>query len=585
MRKLGRIKESMISLCIVIFCLLGIFIVIIITPRLEAKYESKDEHLEQEMIEVLPEEEQELIIDIEALFEYKGTSINDEEELKELISILPEGNEIEQIIMPNEAGKYGIQIQYKKVSNTSGINRSKVEQMMLLNSTLLMSLCNDLNAVTMKTYIGNDFVERFIYRGDLDSYFQEDIRANRTLEEFRKYSECFLKQEAVTQYMGQKYTYSTELGEKVDQFFKLNFPVGQLANADKMPYIDEDLGEDLIKDYGYRLFVEGLKYNNDYINYYSAYRLLEFYSIPELEEMLIELAICKNRTSNEQVKLACTYVMEILGNQSIQEPTWITRFRENTFGGGRKVYIIREGKIKEWGEWEIPTAIKEFSISPDGEMVWCYGVTSEQEYAYVAPIENEECYSLGNIEIEMKNDEAIPELMSWVKEQLKRKSLLTPIELNSNLEVKADWFSKAFLKLQVISNEQKKAQDLFYNPETHLLTPVTLDDEDYSLTQLVYDLNETLSLKGYTHITQGGIEAEGVRLYLGEDYITVYEYSSIEEQEKSKQSLQELILGSNTSRTKKKVYFFEKGRLQIVYEGTEPEIIEYLIKELDLPAN
>lgn len=74
----------------------------------------------------------------------------------------------------------------------------------------------------------------------------------------------------------------------------------------------------------------------------------------------------------------------------------------------------------------------------------------------------------------------------------------------------------------------------------------------------MYDLNETLSLKGYTHIAQGGIEAEGVRLYLGEDYITVYEYSSIEEQEKSKQSLQELILGSNTSRTKKKYTFLKR---------------------------
>ncbi len=582
MRRLERIKESMISLCVVLICLLGIFIVTIVTPRLEAKYESKDEQLGQEMVEILLEEEPELAVDVEALFRYKGISVNDEEQLKKLISILPEGDQVEQLIMPNEIGEFGIQIQYKYIQNNTGINKGNAAQMMLLNSTILMSLCNDLNGVTTKAYIGKDLVEQFVYKGDLDSYFEEDIRASWLLEDFKKYSECFLEKEAAAQYISQKYSYRTDLGEEVDQFFKLNFPIGQLAEGNKMPYMDEDLGKELVKDYGYQLFVEGLKYNNDYMNYYSAYRLLEFYNTSELEEILVELAISKNWTSNEAVKLACTYVMGMLGNQSIQEPIWVTRFRENTFSGGRKVYMIKEGKIKEWGEWELPTAIKEISISPDGEMVWYYGGTLEQEYAYVLPIENERCYSLGKTEIKIEDGETIPELISWAKHQLREKSLMTVTELNSHIQVKVDWFKEAFLKVQLVSNTTEKAQDLFYNAENQMLTPVTIEGEDFSLTQLVYELNDTLSLKGYTHIVQGELEVEGIRLYLGEDYITVYEYSSMQEREKNKQTLQKLILGNNTN---KKIYFFEKGRLIVVYEGEETNIIENLTEELNAQVN
>ena len=66
------------------------------------------------------------------------------------------------------------------------------------------------------------------------------------------------------QYMSQRYTYTTELGEEIDRFFKTNFPIGQISQGAEIPYMDEDLGEELVREYGYQLFVEGIKFYNEY---------------------------------------------------------------------------------------------------------------------------------------------------------------------------------------------------------------------------------------------------------------------------------------------------------------------------------
>lgn len=578
MRRLACIKEGVMSVGIILACIIGVLIITISTPWLQERYELKDRQIEQEQIQVLNEEESQLVIDTETLFAYKGISINDEVQLQELISILPAGNQVEDIMIDSEIGQFGIQIQYKKMQTHTSSNKNNMEQITFINSTILMSLCSDLEGIITSVYMGDDLQERLICKADLDKYFKEDIRASWLIKDFKKYSEHFLRQEAISQYIGQKYTYTTLLGKEADYFFKLNFSTSELTEVgESMPYMNEDMGEALVKEYGYRLFVEGLKYNNDYMNYYSAYRLLEFYNALDLEEVLVELAICKNRTSNEAVKLACTYVMEVLGNQSIQGPVWVTRFRENTFGGGRKVYIIKEGKIKEWGKWEVPTAMEECITSPNEAMVWCYGKNSNQAYAYVLPVENEGSYKLGKTEVRLENKDTFPEIMGWAKKQLQEKSLMTVAELNESMLVQTEWFKEAFLKLQIISNTMEKVQDLFYNPENQVLTPATVEGEEFSLAQLVYELDDLLIWQGHTHIVQGGLKIEGIRVYLDSEYITVYEYRSTEEREEEYQNLQNLIVGYTIN---KNIHFFEKGRLLVVYEGKEEHIIKHLAEVL-----
>lgn len=579
MRRLVGIKERVINLCIILMGTMGILIITIITPRLQEKYELKDRPLEQEKTELWQAEDAPLLIDSEALFSYKGISIYDDEKLKALISILPAGDQVEKLMVGNEVGQFGMQIQYKDMQNHTSSNKNTMDQVMLINSTILMSLCNDLNGVIISTYIEDKLEERLIYKADLDNYFDADIRLSLLLKDFEKYSEHFLNKEAILQYTGQKYTYSTSLGKEVDCFFKLNFPVNQLIQQDQIPYMDEDMGETLVDHYGYRLFIEGLKYDNDYMNYYSAYRLLEFYNEIDLEEVLVELAICRNRTSSEGVKLACTYVMGVLGNSSIEKPVWVTRFRENTFRGGKKVYIIKEGKIKEWGKWEQPTAIRECFISPNEEMVWCYGESLSQTYAYVLPIESKESYTLGKEVVIREDQEAIPELISWAKAQLQEKTLVTVTELNSHIQVQADWFKEVFLKVQLTSNTMEKSQDLFYNPENQVLTLATMEGEELSLAQLVYELNDLLVWQEHTNVGQEALEIEGAKLYLGEEAITVYEYSSMEERKKHGPDLQTLIIGDTTT---KKIYFFEKGRLLVVYQGEEEQVIKQLTQTLKL---
>lgn len=579
MRRVVGIRERVINLCVILTGIVVILIITIITPRLQMKYEQKSEHLEEEKLELWQEEEYPLLIDRDALFNYKGISIYEEEKLKMLISILPAGNQVEKLIIGNEIGKFGILIQYKDISSDRISSKNTMDQIVLINSTILISLCNDLNGVITKVYKGERVEEKLVYKADLDRYFEEDIRLSWLLADFEKYSGRFLNKEAILKYTGQKYTYSTSLGKEIDYFFKLNFAETQRLQEDEMPYMDEDMGQVLVNKYDYKLFVEGLKYDNDYMNYYSAYRLLEFYNEIDLEEVLVELAICKNRTTNESVKLACAYVMGVLGDSSKEKPVWITRFRENTFGGGKKVYMIKGEEIKEWGKWQQPTAVRKCTISPDEEMVWCYGESLNQSYAYVLPLENKESYNLGEEIVLIENGEEAPELMSMAKAQLQEKALMVGVELENDVEIQEEWFQEKFLKIQLISNKMIQSQDLFYNLVNGRLTPVTNEGEEWSLAQLVYELSDILVWGEDTNMAQDALEIEGVRLYLNEAYVTVYEYGSMAEREKHGQSLRTEI-GEN--HVNKKVYLFEKGRVLIKYEGTEEQVINELTQALNL---
>lgn len=579
MKRVVGIRERVVNLCIILTGIIAILIITIITPRLQLRYEQKDEFLQEEKLELWQEEENRLLIDSRALFNYKGISIYDEEKLKLLISMLPEGNRIETLTIGNEVGQFGILIKYKDMPSHGISSKNTMEQIVLINSTILMSLCNDLNGVITKIDKGEGIEERVVYKGDLDRYFEADIRLSWLLEDFEKYSGHFLNKEAIFKYTGQKYTYSASLGKEVDCFFKLNFVETQRLQENEIPYMDEDMGQALVNKYGYKLFVEGLKYDNDYMNYYSAYRLLEFYNEIDLEEVLVELAICKNRTTSESVKLACAYVMGVLGDSSTGKTVWITRFRENTYGGGKKVYMIKEQEIKEWGKWQQPTAVRKCTISPNEEMVWCYGESLNQSYAYVLPVENKESYNLGKEIVLREDGEEAPELTSMAKEQLQEKGLIVAAELENDMEIQEEWFKEIFLKIQLTSNKIKQSQDLFYNPVNRRLTLVTNEGEELSLAQLVYELSDILVWGEDTNMAQEALEIEGVRLYLNEAYVTVYEYGSMAEREKHSQSLRAEI---GEDHINKKVYLFEKGRVLIRYEGTEDQVINELTQALNL---
>ena len=105
MKRVVGIRERVVNLCIILTGIIAILIITIITPRLQLRYEQK--------LELWQEEENRLLIDSRALFNYKGISIYDEEKLKLLISMLPEGNRIEILTIGNEVGQFGILIKYK----------------------------------------------------------------------------------------------------------------------------------------------------------------------------------------------------------------------------------------------------------------------------------------------------------------------------------------------------------------------------------------------------------------------------------------------------------------------------------------
>ena len=283
---------------------------------------------------------------------------------------------------------------------------------------------------------------------------------------------------------------------------------------------------------------------------------------------------------NEAIKRACTYVMDVLGRKSTEEPLWITRYQENIFGGGKKIYAIQEGKINVWGEWALPTATKEFMVAPDGERVWCYGENAEDNYAYVLPIKSNTVHTLGKMEIRLEEGSTSPELISWAKQQFRRRKEFTAEELDGTMELVANWYGECYLELQLISKETGEQQQLLYDTELQKLAPVTTEGQDFSIAQLAYDLSHIVPLKGHTYITQGELGIEGVRLYLGQDYITIYEYATIEERQENKENLQSAIGQASLSRFNREVHFWEKGKLIVTYEGVDADMMRYLTDEM-----
>ena len=93
----GRVKESLISLGVILCGILGIVVITIVTPHLEEKYEQNSELPKQEVVEII-EDEMSLEIDTEELFEFQGITLEEDERLRELINILPEANAVEEVM-------------------------------------------------------------------------------------------------------------------------------------------------------------------------------------------------------------------------------------------------------------------------------------------------------------------------------------------------------------------------------------------------------------------------------------------------------------------------------------------------------
>lgn len=140
-------------------------------------------------------------------------------------------------------------------------------------------------------------------------------------------------------------TYSKDLyTEEGEMFHKKHIP-------------NEELGKDLVEKYGYKLFLEGLKYDDAYINWYSAYRIIEFYNENHKEEILLELAACSVTSEFEEVKTAANFAMDVLSGQMDvysrikQAPDGsaiFTRFFDTQTGGGQKIYSVKINFYKNY---------------------------------------------------------------------------------------------------------------------------------------------------------------------------------------------------------------------------------------------
>lgn len=259
---------------------------------------------------------------------------------------------------------------------------------------------------------------------------------------------------------------------------------GEMFNKKHIP--SEELGKDLVDKYGYKLFLKGLEYDDAYINWYSAYRLIEFYNEDHKEEILLELAVCSVTSEFEEVKMAANFAMDVLSGQTdvysrikkgADGSAIFTRFFETQTGGGQKIYSVKNQFLQELLTQDDPKAgvtVKDMSISPNGHYLWVLMKNDLRYFAYVLPLETVQYpYRLRNLTtIQGSMGRNYTELAN------RAKSLLNADEKNTYLmqeeygvsDIQARWTANELLEVQIageIGQGKEWIQEKFtYNPQT-----------------------------------------------------------------------------------------------------------------------
>ncbi|MDF2595848.1 MAG: hypothetical protein K0R69_2189, partial [Clostridia bacterium] len=259
---------------------------------------------------------------------------------------------------------------------------------------------------------------------------------------------------------------------------------GEMFNKKHIP--SEELGKELVDKYGYKLFLEGLEYDDAYINWYSAYRLIEFYNEDHKEEILLELAACSVTSEFEEVKTAANFAMDVLSGQTdvysrikrgADGSAIFTRFFETQTGGGQKIYSVKNQFLQELLTQDDPKAgvtVKDMSISPNGHYLWVLMKNDLRYFAYVLPLETVQYpYRLRNLmTIQGSLGKNYSELANMAKSLLNEdgKNTYFMQEEYGVADIQARWTTNELLEVQIageIGQGKEWIQEKFtYTPQT-----------------------------------------------------------------------------------------------------------------------
>lgn len=542
------------------YLVLGVIGIIYITSQLEMinlKSMSANESVEVPIISV---SEKDTSVNIEQLTNCYNLDIDEENMQLFVKAYLPGGHYFSGIDARIEENRKMI-ISYCTEQEEQILSKAKKDQIALVDASVMMGLYEELDSVEVEIKEKLDSYRKVFYRPDLEDYFGIRIYSKDNKNAFERIVKEFFDAEHVNNYWNRKHPYDSELGEDVENFYKLNFPVIR-ENENVFPYIDEALGHNLAEKYGYAFFVQGLKYENPLINYYCAYRLIEYFNTSYKEEIMLELANCEVHTKDGRVKNACKQVIDLMSKLNEDELRVFDRYKETTLGGGKTLYYIDQGGMKELARWEGSenVGMDVLSLSTHKDYLLGVAVSGERNYIYLIPTKSNKTYSLNEQGV---YDKSSGELVEQSKE------LISLVGMNSSYleeELKRsilDWYYDALIKIKV-------GEDSYiYDGKLGKLMTEEQFTQNFDLGYLKSFLDEsfhyTVKKSNFYHETK----ADTSCIYIGEEKLVVREYDYLTQKslELSRQKDKEQMLKGKR---------WSKGKIVINYSGNNQEIIRSL---------
>lgn len=560
-------KKNIVTIMVCLVCLLGI------TVNLQ-RLEMADETVVHEIEEIQEIEENNTSLDLEGLYDYVQSDLG-QEHLEEIADKLMDAEHLETVELKEKLDAYGVILTYKISAQGQSLSKAKKEQMVLVNSSILMSLFNEVDVVEIVILRGEESYQKVISRLDLEDYFGIKLVRINQRATFDRITSEFLQSEAVSAYWVMKHRMDSQIGESVEAFFKWVFP----ARWDEklFPYINEALEDEVIKQYGYKLFLEGLNYDHDLINYYSAYRLMEYYGNANLDEILLELASCKQRTKSDSVKAACEAAIRTLSDGSRDEVTVFTRYGGSTLQGGKKLYAILNEKLIELAVWEGNEAggFEVVNLSEDETGVVCKVHTLETVYLYVIPMDEVGGYKVNEQMVQRDGVRILDEIMDQIRQVVTEKGLdeEQQIALDSG-EVQCKWL---FDKVLNIKLEEKL--NFVYDSEKNTVVTYETFLQNYDVNYMKQEISSVFNIELVRQLLQEDEERSILELTIEGEKIIVQEYDSAVEKNRMllKQRVDIMNVADQLSiaSTEKK---WDKGKIIVSYDGKNEKLIAALDK-------
>ena len=528
--------------------------------QLEDKDLVVDQVLEAPVISV---SEQEISLNIDEIIKNAAKPLSKESIAHIVMNNLPGGDYFDYVKIKQEPVQK-VEITYSTKQYEEMLSKARKDQMSLIDASIVMGLYPEVDVIEVNILEKVGKYSKILYRPDLEDYFGIEMDTKDDKNTFERMAKEFLDAEHVSAYWNRKHPYDSYLGEEVEAFYKTNFPVIQ-DKEQIFPYINEALEESLVEKYGYKLFLQGLKYDNALMNYYCAYRLVEYYDSIYKEEIMLELANCQVHSQDLRVQNACRSVIDFLTNLQENEVRVLDRYKETTLGGGEKLFALNERGLRVLAKWEgkVQAGIDIVSISPRNNYLLCMAVTSERNYIYLLPIQSNDeiqtfvlqedgVYVLENSERVKKGDELINLMNSSIKKSEE--------EIENSL---FDWYYAAFVKILV--GEEK----YIYDGVTNQLRTYEQFNNNFDRNDLQTYLDERFRYAVKKSSFYYPTKAETHCIYIGEEKIVVreYSYAGLKNVELNEQKGEEEVLKGRR---------WERGKLVVNYSGNNQEIIRAL---------